>query len=219
MRIVPLFPLNTVLFPGMPIDLHIFEARYQQMVQDCLEQQLPFGVILIRQGVEALGPLAQTYEIGCLAHIVQVIPLADGQMNITAIGGERFRVLSVNDAERSYRLGTVESAPLDHPQTLDLLRRARAFSPLVREYLRLLRLEEMEGVNLDELDLPDEPLMLLNLAAALLQTPPIEKQSLLAARHSEDFLDLLERLYRREMLLLRRLPLGDEGQLPSPWLN
>jgi Lon protease-like protein len=219
LRIVPLFPLNTVLFPGMPLDLHIFEPRYQQMVSDCLAQQQPFGVVLIRQGTEALGPLAQTYDVGCLAHIVRIVPLGDGRMNLTAIGGERFRVLDVDDETHSYRLGTIESAPMENPQTLDLLKRARAFAPLVRQYLRSLQLEEMEGVDWEQLELPDEPLVLFHLAAALLQTPPFEKQALLASEQAMEFLERLERLYRREMTLLRHIALSDDGQLPSLWLN
>ncbi len=219
LRVVPLFPLNTVLFPGMPLDLHIFELRYQEMVRDCLTRQQPFGVVLIRQGLEALGPLARTYDVGCLAHIVQVVPLEDGRMNLTAIGGERFRVLHIDDETHSYRLGTIESAPMENPQTLDLLKRTRAFAPLVREYLRSLQLEEMEDVDWERLELPEEPLVLLYLAAALLQTPPFEKQALLASDRAVEFLDRLERLYRRELVFLRRVILSDEGQFPSLWLN
>ena len=65
---VPLFPLNTVLFPGGPLPLRIFEARYVDMVSNCLKNDAPFGVLLIRDGGET-GP-ATTHEIGTLARIV-----------------------------------------------------------------------------------------------------------------------------------------------------
>ena len=65
---LPLFPLNTVLFPKMPITLHIFEERYKQMIQHCLSEQIPFGVVLIKQGVEVNGS-AEPYLVGCTARI------------------------------------------------------------------------------------------------------------------------------------------------------
>ena len=59
---LPLFPLNTVLFPGMPLNLHIFEERYKRMMQACIESSKPFGVVLIKQGLEAHGPLADPFR-------------------------------------------------------------------------------------------------------------------------------------------------------------
>ena len=61
MQEIPLFPLNTVLFPNAPLRLHIFEERYKRMVNDCLAEKQPFGVVLIRHGLEALGPLAEPF--------------------------------------------------------------------------------------------------------------------------------------------------------------
>ena len=57
---LPLFPLNTVLFPGMPLGLHIFEDRYKLMIGQCVQERRPFGVVLIRSGQEALGPSGGT---------------------------------------------------------------------------------------------------------------------------------------------------------------
>ena len=65
---VPLFPLNTVLFPGGPLPLRIFETRYLEMVRDCVKNDEPFGVLLIRDGQEA--GQATTYDIGTLARII-----------------------------------------------------------------------------------------------------------------------------------------------------
>ena len=86
---VPLFPLNTVLFPGGPLPLRIFETRYLDMVSRCMKDDLPFGVLLIREGAE-VGPAA-TCDVGTLARIVDWYQGSDGLLGVTAIGTERFR--------------------------------------------------------------------------------------------------------------------------------
>ncbi len=68
---IPLFPLKTVLFPGMPINLHIFEERYRLMINRCIDEQLPFGVVLIQKGEEALGPFwPNSHQVGCTAESI-----------------------------------------------------------------------------------------------------------------------------------------------------
>ena len=66
---LPLFPLNLVLFPGMDLPLHIFEERYKSMIGDCLNQNLPFGVVLIKEGLE-VGTPAEPERIGTSARIL-----------------------------------------------------------------------------------------------------------------------------------------------------
>ena len=82
---VPLFPLNTVLFPGGPLPLRIFEARYVDMISHCLKENASFGVLLIREGQEA-GTPASTFEVGTLARIVDWYQGSDGLLGVTAIG-------------------------------------------------------------------------------------------------------------------------------------
>src|SRR4030067_2100194 len=101
---LPLFPLNTVLFPGMPLPLHIFEERYKRLIRDCLETHQPFGVVLIRKGYEANGPLAEPHEIGCTARIVDIQPLSDGGINVITLGENRFRIHSLD--RKSTRLNS-----------------------------------------------------------------------------------------------------------------
>jgi len=86
---LPIFPLNTVLFPGGRLPLHIFEERYKLMVSRCLERGEPFGVCLIRTGREAGAP-AEPLGIGTTAHIREVQELEEGRLNIICAGGERF---------------------------------------------------------------------------------------------------------------------------------
>jgi Lon protease-like protein len=88
---LPLFPLNTVLFPGMPISLHIFEERYRLMIGRCIEQNGPFGVVLIREGRE-VGGEAAPYPVGTTAAIGSNVQLDDGRYYLTATGQRRFRI-------------------------------------------------------------------------------------------------------------------------------
>jgi Lon protease-like protein len=89
---VALFPLNTVLFPGGVLPLRIFEARYMDMVRDCMRRDEPFGVCLIIAGSES-GTAARTESVGCLAHIVAWDMEQLGLLHLRTIGGQRFRVL------------------------------------------------------------------------------------------------------------------------------
>jgi Lon protease-like protein len=104
---VPLFPLNTVLFPGGPLPLRIFEARYLDMISRCLRQDHGFGVLLIREGSEAGAP-AKTMSVGTMARIVDWDQGEDGLLAVTALGGERFRLHGVRRQSDGLNLGTVE---------------------------------------------------------------------------------------------------------------
>jgi Lon protease-like protein len=91
---LPLFPLNLVLFPGMPLPLHIFEERYKKMIGDCLDSRSPFGVVLIREGQE-VGGGAIPFRMGTSARILQVERMEDGRMNLITQGERRFQVVEM----------------------------------------------------------------------------------------------------------------------------
>src|SRR5713226_3525102 len=92
--LLPLFPLDLVLLPGVPLPLHIFEPRYKEMIKECLDQKTVFGII--RSKEESLA------NIGCTAEIMNVLKkYPDGRMNILAEGQKRFEVLQVNQ-ERTF---------------------------------------------------------------------------------------------------------------------
>jgi Lon protease-like protein len=103
---LPLFPLNTVLFPGAELPLHIFEPRYRQMIGRCIDQESPFGVVLIRSGPE-VGGMAEPRRVGVTARITTVERLPDGRMNIVGIGQDRFRILDTS-TDLPYLTGDVE---------------------------------------------------------------------------------------------------------------
>lgn len=196
---LPLFPLNTVLFPGMPLNLHIFEERYKHMMQECIESSQPFGVVLIKRGLEALGPLADPHEIGCTARVIEVEPLTEGRMNIVALGQERFRILML-DRDKEYLVGKVELYPLGEKDKMNLIETGNRLHPWVKRYMDIL--SQASETDLKSEYLPNDPLALAYLAAVLLQVPPREKQSLLAAQDANGFLDEMYDLYRREVVLL-----------------
>ena len=104
---VPLFPLNTVLFQGGPLPLRIFEPRYLGLVSQCLKSDMPFGVLLIRDGGET-GP-ATTHNVGTLARITDWYQGSDGLLGITAIGEQRFRLIASERQEDGLNIGEIET--------------------------------------------------------------------------------------------------------------
>src|SRR6185436_9070158 len=162
---LPLFPLHTVLFPGMPLPLHIFEPRYQAMIQTCLNRQAPFGVVLIRSGPEVGGP-AEPHAIGTSASISRVERLPDGRMNIEVVGQERIKILALQHDE-AYLTGTVENYPLDGAEDPPAHKSARALAPWLGRYLTLLG--EAAGAPFDKKHLPNNP------ASSLTWPPSLSK--------------------------------------------
>lgn len=200
---IPLFPLKTVLFPGMPISLHIFEERYKAMVETCVAAEQPFGVVLIEEGQEALGPLAKPHAIGCTAQITQIERLPDGRLNIVAVGMERFRLTSLS-YEEAYLTGTVEMLPLDVFDTHNLDAAGNQLRPWVERYLAALS-EMTDEVEFQSGQLPNDPLALAYLAASVVQIPVLQKQHLLATGQAAELLTDISSIFRREVALLNAM--------------
>jgi Lon protease-like protein len=108
--VLPLFPLNTVLFPGGPLALRIFEARYVDMIGRCMREDSPFGVVLIRAGTE-VGPVSDTAEVGTTARIRDFHTTADGLLGISCIGDRKFRILKRWLQSDGLHMGEVEYQP------------------------------------------------------------------------------------------------------------
>jgi hypothetical protein len=107
---IPLFPLDTVLFPGGPLPLRIFEARYLDLVSRCMRDGSGFGVVTIVEGPEAGAP-ATTSEVGTYARIVDFSQQPDGLLGIVARGERRFRILAHRRARDGLNLADVEWLP------------------------------------------------------------------------------------------------------------
>ncbi len=142
--IIALFPLHTVLFPGGPLPLRIFETRYTDMVRRCMRTQEPFGVVLIQEGDEA-GVVATTATVGCTARIVDFHTLHDGLLGISCVGERKFRVLRVWRADDGLNMGEVAWLPVEPelPVPADCERLAstlrRALEELAEHYENVAR--------------------------------------------------------------------------------
>jgi uncharacterized protein len=182
---LPLFPLHTVLFPGGPLALRIFEPRYLDMVRRCFREQGEFGVVLIIEGAEA-GVADTIAGIGTTAKLVDFDPLPDGLLGISCIGGRRFRLHGRTRQGDGLNIGEVEFLPADEvcPLPLELAHLAdllgdvlpklgRGYAHVDAEYAsagwvanrwaEVLPLEPEEKLELLELD---DPLMRLTQVAA-----------------------------------------------------
>ncbi len=127
---LPLFPLYTVLFPGGPLPLRIFEPRYLDMISQCLKTDTGFGVVLIREGRE-VGEAAVPHTVGTVAQIVDWHMRHDGLLGVTAVGGRRFRIASVQVQPNQLSVAKAEllpedpsdAVPAEYLPLVDLLRR------------------------------------------------------------------------------------------------
>ncbi len=205
---LPLFPLNTVLFPGMPLPLHVFEERYKEMVQVCLDEKRPFGVVLIRSGVAEGGPLADPYDVGCVAEIIEVQKLEDGRSLIMVVGRERFRILSL-DYNQSYLVGKVETLPFQAEPQEQIEHLSNLLTPWLFEYLQFLA--ELGQVEFDMSQVPSDYEEFVYLASAAIQLPQEEKQAILENEKASSILRALITVYQEEVSLLRLKPKEDQG--------
>ena len=184
-RSLPLFPLQTVLFPKGTLPLQIFEERYRLMLEHCLNADSKFGVVLIKRGLEVGGP-ATTYNIGTVARIVQVSPVREGRIFVSVYGMERFEISRVTQM-KPYMEAQIETLPdlEDDP-------------PLLPERIRNIREAASQHVRLSlgmragwtrDVTLPDGLGDLSYYLAAVIQAPTQLKQKLLeepsAARRLE----------------------------------
>jgi Lon protease-like protein len=191
---LPLFPLNTVLFPSQVLPLHIFEDRYRLMIRRCLAEDTSFGVVLIKQGHEA-GEAAEPYPVGTAARIVESSHLPDGTMHILTVGMERFRIRRLFH-DQPYLRGEVEFFPMPELADADaitgLTERVRA---QVGRYIELIA--QAAGLQLQVGEIPETPQQVGYLAAVALQVENAEKQALLDSSS-------LAKILADEMSLLRR---------------
>jgi len=195
---LPLFPLNTVLFPGMVLPLHIFEERYKLMIERCLKEELPFGVALIREGSE-VGEQAIPHEVGTTTLIAGVTRLDGGQLNIVTIGHERFRLRSLR-YDQPYLVGDAEPWPLRGAASREARQQVGPIRALFRQYLSVL--VQAQGHKIEIEDVPEQPRQLALLIAISLQLPMAQKQQLLVQPTVAHLLLAERAIMNREQLLL-----------------
>ena len=132
---IPLFPLHAVLFPGGTLPLRIFEPRYLDMVSDCMKTEKGFGVCLIRDGSE-IGKAAATYEIGTLSDISYFNKQPDGLLGITALGQQRFKIIS--QEVQANQLTLAEVTLLDNEQPSPMPEQFTSAANVLRKLLEQL---------------------------------------------------------------------------------
>ena len=212
---VPLFPLGTVLFPHMPMSLHIFEERYKAMMRDCRRASTTFGIVAIRSGQETGGG-AVPYEVGTLAQIDEIEELPDGGYNLVVVGASRFHVDALMH-NRPYLVASVhylEDAPAPPGDTERL---AAAVTSAFRAYAGQLR-----GVGQEdpvECGLPSDPELLSYLVAAAMQVETGQRQRLLEIDGTAERLAACLRLLRREAALLDRMLVRSKDHAGTASLN
>jgi Lon protease-like protein len=202
---MPLFPLRTVLFPGAPLQLRIFEERYKVMVRELLDRGGEFGVVLIREGSE-VGGEARPHSFGTLARIEESTELQGGRFALQARGTRRFRLLRML-SPRPYPYGEVEliddSEPAVSPRVAGALETVRTTFPLYFRLAMSLTDQWAEG-----LKLPGRPHELVNFIAPWLQMDEATKQRLLEIEAGEDRLAQLAEVL--DDLLMRTRDQVDE---------
>jgi Lon protease-like protein len=196
---IPLFPLpNVVLFPQMPLPLHVFEPRYRKMVEDALSSHQVIGMTLLQPGWEPeYRGRPPVYRVGCAGRIEQCEPLDQGRYNILLRGLSRFRIVEEQDGE-PYRVAAVEPLP-------DGVGDAASLESLRKQVLAAISRASDGPPNLVlQTELPHE--LFVNALSQSLTLSPVERQSLLdcdtvVARYARlleilDFL-FLEQTYGR----------------------
>jgi len=203
---LPVFALNTVLFPGVTLPLHVFEDRYRALVHHLLtisDKTLRlFAVVAIREGYEVGAHGVQSlHRVGTVAQMTSVVPHADGRFDIEVVGRSRMR-LGTLDTSEPYLTGDVdvlEDRPCDEAQD-EVRRSLEAYSGYRRQ------LGELRGEDVSDSKLPGDPTYLSYTLAATCPLPLQERQALLEADDARQRLIMLRHALREEARAMRAIP-------------
>jgi Lon protease-like protein len=207
---LPIFPLNSVMFPGVSVPLHVFEDRYRSLVHHLLtisdKSMRLFGIVAIREGYEVGQPalsVQSVHRVGCVVQMTSVEPYEDGRFDIEVVGRQRLRLDGL-DTSGSYLVGDVEMLSERTPKGTDTGREADRTLAVFEEYRR--RLSQMRGGAVLDGEMPHDPEYLsYSLAATCLLTLQ-ERQSLLEAESSLERLVMLRHALVEEMRAMRAIP-------------
>ena len=202
---LPMFPLNTVVFPGMSLPLHVFEDRYRMLVRHLLTVEDPaeriFGTVAIREGYEVGDHGAQSvYRVGCVLQLTEVERREDGTFDIVAVARERLMLEQMQRGDE-FPQGVVDV--MDEPEVevpTDVLDRARSTFTAFRAAMTELQGDPFSGT------LPRDPDYLAWTLSALTPLPMAERQSLLEATDATERLELVTRLLTEELRAINVIP-------------
>lgn len=206
-----LFPLNAVLFPGAVLNLHVFEPRYKQMISECLDEGVGFGVVLIREGQEAGDPSVEPHQIGSIAEIIEVTQLPFGRFYISTVGRERFRITQILSREPYL---TVDAEVIREDESDE-----DALEPLTDEvrgaFLEYLELVVEFSGQETNVDLPSDPQSTSYIVGDALQVADTMKQRLLELDSTKQRLTVELSFLRRLLPQLRKLLERREAELAA----
>jgi len=210
-----LFPLGTVFFPGATMSIHVFEERYRRLVRECLEEDQPFGIALIREGREVGDLSCNPHSIGTAARIVRCDSLPEERLLLDVRGERRFSVVRVVSRE-PYLTAEIEylSEPPPTAAAGELVARARAGLPA---YVDLLA--KMANVQLDVPDVPDDPVVASYVIAQALQTNDAAKQRLLEVSRADERLRAELAVLQRATAALERIAQQRESAARGDGIN
>lgn len=135
---IGIFPLNLVLFPQSLYPLHIFEERYKELIKECIDKEIEFGVNLVSN--------SKFFEIGCTAKVVDVFKkYEDGKLDITIEGVKKYKLLSFSEGERSFYTGEIELIEEDETTILDY----QLFMDCVEFYNKIV--DKIQGFHLEKI--------------------------------------------------------------------
>lgn len=217
---IPIFPLGTLLVPGLVMPLHIFEPRYIALITMLLErpdaQDREFGLSTLRPGsqVEHNGRDA-LFPVGTLARVTEVESMPDGRLNILTVGTRRYRHVDIDTAEPlAYAQVELLDDPLGDLTPADATALTRAFARYRGILAEILGIDvsaahELDGSITTELfdeSLPDDPALLSHLVTAAAILPLHERAALLARPDVATRVRYATELLRRECAVIPRLP-------------
>ena len=197
-RELPLFPLPVVLFPGVPLPLHIFEPRYRQMLSDIRARDSLFGLSYFDTG-DSERDVPPTGHVGCAAEVTEAEPLPDGRFQIMTVGLIRYRVEAYVDEGEPYLVGQVSFFEDEAEDEELLARRARELTDVFMRIARAVRILNDERASLPEL--PETgPERLSFLIAGAVDLEAEVKQELLELRSTAERLKRLRELLGRAVI-------------------
>jgi uncharacterized protein len=208
---LPLFPLQTVLYPGLPLPLHVFEDRYRRMFKRILDGDRRFGVVAIVKGRDV--DVGVTYHpVGCVAEVAEVRRHADGRLDVVARGRSRFTVDGVVQAA-PFIVAEVSELPETAGDAAEerMVRTGRLFTRYVTTLLR------MADQPVEAIDVPEDPVAASYLIAAGLQIDLADKQRLLTIPSASERLAFEAALLRRELALLEHFRVAGPASTATPF--
>jgi uncharacterized protein len=201
---LPLFPLHTVLFPGGLLPLKIFEARYLDMASECLREQTPFGVCMLKSGAEVAQPdeTAVPESVGCLAVIKQCDVETVGMLHICAHGTQRFHLLSHRVEADGLLVGMAELIGEDIPlEGSELQAKFGACAEVLERIIATIRERDPSSLPFAEPFRFDDPSWVSNRLAEVLPIPLRARQKLMELNDAGARIDVVHHYMQQHQLL------------------